>query len=257
MDMNKMGFFKSAAIGLMLFVGTGSASAQKENIFGMANRVGIGVGVGTEGVGFDVAVPLTKYVQARVGLNVIPKINIDTSVDVSGVNNLYQGDDSYEMDVTGKFSRTTFDVKLDCYPFSNAGSFFVTAGFSIGGDKLLKISGHSDELENLVAQGKEYNVEIGDYQIPVDENGNVNGGVKVKNFRPYLGLGFGRLIPKKRLGLRFELGAQFQGKPVVYADGVGDVLKTVDQDTQDDISKFMDYLQVYPVLKLSIRGRIL
>ncbi|WP_308230385.1 hypothetical protein [uncultured Prevotella sp.] len=59
------------------------------------------------------------------------------------------------------------------------------------------------------------------------------------------------------MGIRFELGAQFQGKPVVYADGVGDVLKNMDQDTQDDISKFMDYLQVYPVLKLSIRGRIL
>lgn len=57
----------------------------------------------------------------------------------------------------------------------------------------------------------------------------VNGGVKVKNFRPYLGLGFGRLIPKNRLGIRFELGAQFQGKPVVYADDVGDVLKKMDQ----------------------------
>lgn len=257
--MNKLGLFKSMAIGLMLLAGTVSASAQKKNIFGMANRVGVGVGVGTEGIGFDVAVPLTKYVQARVGLNVIPKINIDTSVDVTNINegNSYTGDDSYEMDVTGKFSRTTFDVKFDCYPFANASSFFVTAGFSIGGDKLLKISGHSDELKNLAAQGKEYGIEIGDYQIPVDENGNVNGGVKVKNFRPYLGLGFGRLIPKNRLGIRFELGAQFQGKPVVYADGVGDVLKKMDQDTQDDISKFMDYLQVYPVLKLSIRGRIL
>lgn len=57
----------------------------------------------------------------------------------------------------------------------------------------------------------------------------VNGGVKVKNFRPYLGLGFGSLIPKNRLGIRFELGAQFQGKPVVYADDVGDVLKKMDQ----------------------------
>ena len=82
--MNKLGLFKSMAIGLMLLAGTVSASAQKENIFGMANRVGVGVGVGTEGIGFDVAVPLTKYVQARVGLNVIPKINIDTSVDVTG-----------------------------------------------------------------------------------------------------------------------------------------------------------------------------
>ena len=56
--MNKLGLFKSMAIGLMLLAGTVSASAQKENIFGMANRVGVGVGVGTEGIGFDVAVLL-------------------------------------------------------------------------------------------------------------------------------------------------------------------------------------------------------
>lgn len=41
--MNKLGLFKSMAIGLMLLAGTVSASAQKENIFGMANRVGVGV----------------------------------------------------------------------------------------------------------------------------------------------------------------------------------------------------------------------
>lgn len=253
--MNKKNLFKSMVIGLMLLTGTVSASAQDENIYGMANRVGVGVGVGTEGIGFDVAVPLTKYVQARVGLNFIPNININTSVDVTGENEYY--DYNEEMDVTGKFSRTTFDVKFDCYPFANSSSFFVTAGFSMGGNKLIKISGHSDELEYLYTQGKKYNIEIGDYQIPVDENGNVNGGVKVNNFRPYLGLGFGRLIPKNRFGVRFELGAQFQGKPVVYADGVGDLQKMLDQDAQDDISKFMDWLQVYPVLKLSIRGRIL
>lgn len=161
------------------------------------------------------------------------------------------------MDVTGKFSRTSFDMKFDCYPFADASSFFVTAGFSLGGDKLIKISGHSDELESLYGEGKSYNLEIGDYKIPVDENGNVSGSVKVNSFRPYLGLGFGRLIPKKRFGARFEIGAQFEGKPVVYADGVGDLQKVIDQNTSDDISKFMDWLQVYPVLKISLRGRIL
>lgn len=253
--MKTFGLVKSMVIGIMLLTGTTAVSAQDDNLYGIANRVGVGVGVGTEGIGFDVAVPLTKYVQARVGLNVMPNININTSADVAGQAQGY----NYEgqMDIKGKFSRTTFDVKFDCYPFANSSSFFVTAGFSVGGDKLIEISGHSDDLQNLYAQGKQYNVEIGDYQIPVDENGNVNGGVKVKNFRPYLGLGFGRLIPKKRFGARFEIGAQFQGKPVVYADGVGDLQKVIDQDADDDISKFMDWLQVYPVLKLSIRGRIL
>ena len=122
-------------IGLMLTTGVVAVSAQdeKSGFFGVANRVGVGVGVGTEGIGFDVAVPLTKYVQARLGLNVMPNININTTADVSGE---FNGNSITEtMDVKGKFSRTTFDVKFDCYPFANSSSFFVTAGFSVGGDK--------------------------------------------------------------------------------------------------------------------------
>lgn len=253
--MKNYGFAKSLMIGFMLMVGASSVSAQNSDFFGVANHVGVGVGVGTEGIGVDVAVPVTKYLQARVGFNVMPNININTTADVSGTVNgtPYNGN----MDVKGKFSRTTFDFKIDCYPFANASSFFVTAGFSVGGDKLVKITGHNDDLKQYNAQDRGYNVEIGDYQIPVDKNGDVAGGIKVKNFRPYLGLGFGRLIPKKRFGARFEIGAQFQGKPVVYADGVGDLTKVMDQDADDDISKFMDWLQVYPVMKLSFRGRIL
>ena len=47
----------------------------------------------------------------------------------------------------------------------------------------------------------------------MDNNGNVSGGLKVSGFRPYLGLGFGRAVPKKRVGVMFELGVQFHGKP--------------------------------------------
>ena len=253
--MKNFGFAKSLLIGSMLLAGVSSVSAQNSDFFGIANRVGAGVGVGTEGIGIDVAVPITKYVQTHVGLNVMPNININTTADVSGsVEGVNYGE---TMDVKGKFSRTTFDFKVDCYPFGESNAFFVTAGFSVGGDKLVKITGHSDQLQQYIADGKNYNVEIGDYQIPVDENGNVSGGIKVNSFRPYLGLGYGRLIPKKRFGARVELGAQFQGKPVVYADGIGDLNKVVDQNTDDSISKFMDWLRVYPVLKVTFRGRIL
>lgn len=144
--MKTLGFLKGMVIGLMLTTGVVAVSAQdeKSGFLGIANRVGVGVGVGTEGIGFDVAVPLTKYVQARLGLNVMPNININTTADVSGE---FNGNSITEtMDVKGKFSRTTFDVKFDCYPFANSSSFFVTAGFSVGGDKLVKITGHSDRL---------------------------------------------------------------------------------------------------------------
>ena len=58
-------------------------------------------------------------------------------------------------DIKGGIGRTTFDLKFDCYPFPNAVPFFVTAGFSFGGDKLVKITGHSDKLAQLVSEGKQ------------------------------------------------------------------------------------------------------
>lgn len=139
----------------------------------------------------------------------------------------------------------------------------ILALFAVTTIDLLSIKGHSGKVEEYGPAIKDYGINIGDYNIPFDDNGDIKGGVKVKKVRPYLGLGFGRLIPKGRIGFRFELGAQFQGKPKVYAGDIDNVLENkqvtdaVDEETKDDIAEVMDWLKVYPVMKFSIRGRIL
>lgn len=244
-----------------------SAFAQEEKEFyGLANRVGVGIGAGTEGIGVDAAVSLTKWCSVRFGLNFMPDINIKTDVDVdyrhyvsenfinaSGLPN------DGKMEVKGSLARTTIDLKADLYPFPNASSFFITGGFSFGGEKIIKVTGHSDDYEKFVLKGNEVGISIDKYNIPIDKNGNVEAGVKVSGFRPYLGLGFGRLIPKNRIGFRFELGLQFHGKPKIYADGYSEdeIKDIIDKEVDDDISKIMDKITVYPVIKLSLRGRIL
>ena len=250
---------------------TAMAGNNDDNIFGVGNRVGLGIGTGTEGIGIDVAVPLTKYVQARVGVNIMPNIKFSTDVDVTVPASVSAYGKDYTYDIEGKtnieakFGRTYADLKFDCYPFGNSSSFFVTAGMSFGGSDLIKVNGKLDEkLHEDLEQGKKLGVSIGDYDIPIDENGEVHGGVKVNSVRPYLGLGFGRLIPKNRIGFRVELGAQFQGKPVVYYKENGkdvDALERHKDDIKDEykdkVTKVMDWLKVYPVVKISLRGRIL
>ena len=86
--------------------------------------------------------------------------------------------------------------------------------------------------------------------------GDVAGGVTVSGFRPYVGVGFGRLVPKKRVAVRVELGTQIHGTPKVYADGKGDLDKVLKDAGDDDISKLIDKLTFYPVLKVTLRGRI-
>lgn len=241
-------------------------SAQKsENIYGVANRVALGVGVGTEGIGIDAATCFTKYLSARVGVNFMPDFNMKTDVDVEYRTEISDEQLTFSdnMKVKGSMGRTTFDVKLDCYPFPNSSSFFVTAGFSFGGSKIIKVTGHSDEVARLYAEheveAKELGIKIDEYNVPIDENGDVEAGVKVSGFRPYFGLGFGRLIPKKRVGFRFEMGVQVHGKPKVYADGYTDaeLRSIINENADDDITKIMDKITVYPVMKLSLRGRIL
>lgn len=235
----------------------GGVSAQETGEFySLGNRIGVGVGVGTEGIGIDAATCLTKYCSVRLGVNIMPDINFSTDVDVTGEEVDGMPIDG-TMEAKASLSRTTVDLKFDCYPFPDVSSFFITAGFSFGGSKIIKITGHSDEFARLAQQGADLGIDIDEYRIPINENGDAEGGVKVNGFRPYLGLGFGRLIPKGRVGCRFELGVQFHGRPEVYAEGVDDLQAIIDKEAGDDISKLMDKLTVYPVLKFSIRGRIL
>ena len=260
----------------VVLLGLTTASAQSGDFYGVGKRVGIGVGVGTEGIGLDASVSLTKWCSARVGLNIMPKVlKITQDFEADELGELeYNGQTiglSEPIEAEASFSRTYVDVKFDFYPLPRFSSFFLCAGFSFGGNKLIKIKGHSDEAAGIIEginqyassdwyqqlpDDEKFGIDIDSYRIPINENGDVTGGMKVSGFRPYLGLGFGRLIPKNRLGFRFEIGAQFQGKPKIYADGV-DLDKTLDEEVKNDISDIMDYLKVYPVIKFSLRGRIL
>ena len=279
------------ACGMVLLGLTGVSAQTGEDFYGVGKRIGVGVGVGTEGIGIDASVSLTKWCSARVGLNIMPKVlkitqdfdgeelsaNIPVDVFVNSNGETEFKYEKYELkepiEAEASFSRTYVDVKFDLYPFPNASSFFICAGFSFGGNKLIKIKGQSMEAKQKMDEinGKlnmlemtyadldeenKFGIDIDKYRIPINEDGSVTGGMKVSGFRPYLGLGFGRLIPKNRVGFRFELGAQFQGKPKIYADGV-DLDEIIGQDAKNDISDIMDYLKVYPVIKFSLRGRIL
>ena len=84
----------------------------------------------------------------------------------------------------------------------------------------------------------------------------MNGDIRVKSVRPYVGLGYGRLIPKNRIGFRLELGCQFMGKMKIYQNDK-ELSESLTGSDNSDLSKIIDKLKVYPVLKLTLTGRIL
>ena len=269
---------KLMMVAVILLTSVGSVMAQNEYKRGLFNHVGLNVGAGTEGISVGLAAPVTSFFEVEAGVNVMPsfKLSGDLDVDVNTddlppvpVPNV-QYPSSATIHAEGSFDRTTFNVKANLYPFGGGSKFFIAAGLSIGGEKIAEVSGSCDELRNFSNSNlkdnpnlesqfrKALSANLGGYNLELDENYNVQGDIRCKNVRPYLGLGFGRLVPKNRIGCRFELGCQFMGKLKVYQNGNEiDINKALEDAGEDDLSKFVNDLKVYPVLKFSLTGRIL
>ena len=265
---------KLMMLAVILLTSVGSVMAQKEYKRGFLNHVGINVGAGTEGISVGLAAPVTGFFELEAGVNVMPsfKLSGDLDVDVN-ISSLPQVPNvQYPHEATihaeGSFDRTTFNVKANLYPFGGGTKFFIAAGLSIGGEKIAEVNGSCDQLrefsQSLPSQElkdqfrQAVSANLAGYNLQFDENYNVQGDIRCKKVRPYLGLGFGRLVPKNRIGCRFELGCQFMGKLKVYQNGNEiDINKALEDAGEDDLSKFVKDLKVYPVLKFSLTGRIL
>ena len=248
--------------------------AQKEYKRGFLNHVGINVGAGTEGISVGLAAPVTGFFELEAGVNVMPsfKLSGDLDVDVNTSSLPQVPNVQYPHEATihaeGSFDRTTFNVKANLYPFGGGTKFFIAAGLSIGGEKIAEVTGSCDELrkfsQSLPTQElknefrQAVSANLAGYNLQFDENYNVQGDIRCKKVRPYLGLGFGRLVPKNRLGMRLELGCQFMDKLKVYQnDTEVDINKALEDAGDDDLSKFVKDLKIYPVVKFSFTGRIL
>lgn len=248
--------------------------AQKEYKRGFLNHVGINVGAGTEGISVGLAAPVTGFFELEAGVNVMPsfKLSGDLDVDYDSSSLPQVPGVQYPANATihaeGSFDRTTFNVKANLYPFGGGTKFFIAAGLSIGGEKIAEVNGSCDQLREISQKlptqelkdqlRQAVTANLGGYKLELDENYNLQGDIRCKKVRPYLGLGFGRLVPKNRLGMRLELGCQFMDKLKVYQNDTEiDINKALEDAGEDDLSKFVKDLKIYPVVKFSFTGRIL
>ena len=241
------------ALGMLLLLICGGHRVMAQADYGYFNSLGLGLSISTVGVGLEVSTPIGNYLALRGGVSFMPKFTVtdEVNADLKGVPQGYP--QSAEVELEGSTKRTTGELLLNLYPFRSNG-FFVAAGASFGGDKFVQITGHSDELQQLIAAGGSAGLQIGDVSIPVDQNGNVSGGLKVSAVRPYVGLGYGRAVPSKRINFMLDAGVQLHGTPEVYSDfgQVDQLMAEVDNDFTDIINK----LKVYPVIRFRICGKL-
>lgn len=259
-----MKLIKICLAAVTVLISSVSVYAQENDDKKLFNHLSVGVNIGTPGIGLDVAMPAGHYVQLRAGIAIMPTFKASTaldinqpSVDIEGVNMNFPS----SVDIEGKTGFTNGKILVDVYPFKRS-SFHLTAGAYFGSSKIVEAYNKEDgilsditEYNNQVSESEKIGYELGDYLLTPDANGNINANIKTTSFKPYVGLGFGRAVPNKRVGFMFELGCMFWNSPKLYCNG--------DQLTENNVSgdaggiiKTMSKITVYPVLNFRICGRI-
>lgn len=261
----------------MAVFGLGQSFAQLDpDEMGFFNHVSLGVSAGTDGIGISLAAPMGQHFGLRAGYNFLPKFSYDTTLDL-GSSSAFT---TNEVKLKGELNMGDFHVLVDYYPFTSS-SFHLTAGAYFGKDKFVSVGNTAPFVKE--SYWGNAGIELGTtetiystYTMVSDPNtGDVNADLKVNSFKPYVGIGFGRAVPRKRIGLQFDLGVQFWGTPELWTNiqsfdyNQGEyVMKNQkvnknritnpDSDYKDlkDAIKTIEKIGVYPVMTLRINGRI-
>ena len=227
----------------------GANAQDKVEEFGIFDHLSAGVSFGTTGIGIDLAAPVTNYLQLRAGYSFMPNISYKHDFDYKA-----KGGKTNTTEVEGKLKMGNFKLLADFYPISSA-AFHATAGFFVGKDEIITFENTKPVTDFEEGEG----FYVGDYLVGFDKDGYARGSVKVASFKPYLGIGFGRAVPKKRIGVSADLGVLFWGSPGVYEKQTGVDNKLTKGDVGDNDNGVIDAIAkvtVYPVIKIRICGRI-
>ena len=135
------------------------------NIF---SHLEVGVGVGTTGIGIDLATHITDHLRVRAGVDFTPHIKVPMSFSLQsytvegGVNaGNFEKMQSYmkkltgidvddRVDLDGVPTMTSFKLLFDVYPWVDRGWRF-TAGFYAGGRRAAKALNTMGEMPSLLA----------------------------------------------------------------------------------------------------------
>ena len=230
--------------------------------FGFFDHLGANISVGTDGIGIELGAPISNYAAVRAGFNFFPKIKVKPTVKYTNdfrddPTSDYYNQDKLSTKVEAKLNWMNGKVLFDTYPFGAKNSFHITAGLFFGTSEILTIQ----NLDPILRKDHLSGIEIGDYIIHEDAEGIARANITVNKVKPYVGLGFGRAVPKKRIGVSMDLGVMFHGKPTVNAFSPDDNVwvPATSSDTGNEDGGVIDAVtkvRVWPVLNVRLTGRL-
>ena len=242
----------------------------------------------TNGWGVEVATPLHHKFTLRGGVSLLPlsysstyKMTIDENIKntFNNILNFYPdlsnelvqnglptniADINSDINSTARIKLINSKLLFDYYPSAKY-SFHITGGVYVGTGEPIKLRGNMNDqaiqfLNLLNDHGINYfdepyikNNEKG-YHLTGRDIMDITGAIKVNPVKPYLGFGFGRAVPKNRVGVNFEIGALYQGAAKIISSNKN-FQKIIDYELTE-VSKVLSKIPIYPVLSLKLNFRV-
>ena len=237
-------FAMTVMVAALLLLPSQRASAQ------YFDHLALGVTVGVDGFGLELAAPLGGQFQVRAGYSMLPP--------------MWKPHKSFTFEETKEHTQTTVDMEaitklgganlmFDWHPAG--GGFFITAGMYAGSKKVLTVRNRTPFLdeEDWGTQG----IMVGNVMVTTDEKGIAQGNLEVWPVRPYIGLGYGDAIKAtKRVGFNVELGTCFTGGYKVMVTGENTetfdkgVVQVKSADLNNEDKGILDKMGKFPILPI-------
>jgi hypothetical protein len=88
------------------------------------------------------------------------------------------------------------------------------------------------------------------------EVGSITFELKGNEILPVVGIGFGRAVPKRRLGLTLDMGAAYMGQLKAKLTGSGSLEPTANEQNADVITKAFSTINWYPYINLKLNIKL-
>lgn len=190
---------------------------------------GIGLNLGVI-PGVDAGLQITPFVGARVKVGYFRYNDFPYDVYVQSV----------KLQTFTSLKLGAVEVVADIFPFAS-GLFRITGGLAIFTDNTISMRGYLGEP--IYYQGQE---------IRPEDVGYMDADVHWSRTGAYLGIGMGRPAPARRVGLGFDLGVYYMGKPqatVNYTD-------EPEPELQAALQEYVKPYRFLPYLNLRIGFRL-
>jgi hypothetical protein len=212
-----------------------SGQAQNDSISEkIKSQYAIALNGSTTGVGLELARSFNERLSLRLRFNII-----DLSSFIED-RNVSIGEDQYSID--GGTTISEFDLSVQYNPFRSS-SFKLVGGL-----------GYFTQAKFLLKGQPTESTSYGEITLTPEDIGQVSFLVDYKGLAPYVGFGFGRAIPKNRVGLGIEIGTFYFTNQKVELTGTNMLSSILEQ--QDSFKEDIDGYRWYPFINLRLAVRL-